>query len=107
VRVLTGALDANTVIGLAKGDVFGLLTSLYASLYVSPGVIDEVIVRGQGRSGAVELAQALGTWITEVAPDPHRVSLLPATLSLTDREILALSLDRAVDHLLTNDARLR
>ena len=46
-------------------------------------------------------------WITEVAPDPERVSLLPATLSPTDREILALALDRSVDHLLTNDARLR
>jgi hypothetical protein len=56
----SGVLDANMVIGLAKGGVFNLLASLYAPLFVPPAVIQEITVQGQGRAGVTELQQALG-----------------------------------------------
>jgi hypothetical protein len=66
-------LDANVPIGLVHGDVFDLLRDLYAPVYVSPAVVHEVVVQGHGRTGAGELQQALGQWITEVSPAAHRV----------------------------------
>ena len=105
--MLTGVLDSNGIIGLAKGGVFALLTSLYATLYVPPAVVQEVMVQGQGRPGAAELAQALGAWITQAAPDPVIVQQFPTTLSLADREVLALAREHAVHYLVSGDEGLR
>ncbi|HTE19093.1 MAG TPA: hypothetical protein VK689_12020 [Armatimonadota bacterium] len=56
--------------------------------------------------GAAELTRALGRWLIESAPaaPPPSVS---AALSAADREVLALALERGVQHLLTGDAPLR
>jgi predicted nucleic acid-binding protein len=107
VATLTAVLDADATIGLSKGDVFEEIRPLYASLCVPSGVAEEVIVRGQGRAGAAELARALGSWIQEVVPDPQRVQQMPTGISPTDREVLALALDWKVDHVLTSDTGLR
>jgi predicted nucleic acid-binding protein len=105
--MLSAVLDANMVIGLAKGDVFDLLASVYAPLYVPSAVTREVIGQGQGRAGAVELARALGGWITEVTPSLQSVRPLVSTLrSKADRQVIAVAQAHAVDHLLTNDGRL-
>jgi hypothetical protein len=88
---LVGVLDTATIIGLAKGEVFPLLAELYASLSVPPGVSEEFLWKGHGRPGVPELEQALGLWIREVAPEPHRLQPFPATLSQADREVLALA----------------
>jgi len=106
VSVLTGVLDANSIIGLAKGDVFDRLPLVYAQLYVPPAVTAEVVGGGQGLAGEPERTQALGRWIIEVTPDPLRVQQLPGTLSAADREVIALAQDRAVDHLLSADRQL-
>jgi predicted nucleic acid-binding protein len=106
VSTLTGVLDANSIIGLAKGDVFDLLPSLYAQLYVPPAVTEEVVGGGQGLAGEPELTQALGRWITEVTPDPLRVQQLPRMLSLADREVIAVAQEKTVDHLLSADRQL-
>jgi predicted nucleic acid-binding protein len=104
---LTAVLDANMVIGLAKGGVFDLLASVYAPLYIPAAVTQEVIGQGQGRAGAAELARALGGWITEVTPTPHSLQPFRATLrSRADRQVIAVAQAHAVDHLLTNDGRL-
>jgi uncharacterized protein len=105
--MITGVLDANAVIGLAKGAVFQLLASLYSPLYVPSSVTQEVVGQGQGRAGVAELATALGGWVTEVTPSPQQVRPFGTTLrSRADREVLAVARLKAVDHILSNDGRL-
>jgi predicted nucleic acid-binding protein len=103
---LVGVLDTATIIGLAKGEVFPLLAELYVSLSVPPGVSEEVLLKGDGRPGVPELEQALGLWISEITPEPHRLQSFPATLSQADREILTLAQIQGVDHVLSNDEGL-
>jgi predicted nucleic acid-binding protein len=97
------------IIGLAKGGVFNYLQSIYSPLYISPSVREEVVAHGQGRVGASELTQALGSWITQIVPDPAIMQTLTDLRSLADREVLAIAADpmRAIDHLLTDDGQLR
>jgi predicted nucleic acid-binding protein len=102
--MLTGVLDTNVIIGLTHGYVFDLLPGVYTSLFVPPAVTAEVI--GQGRPGEAELRRALGVWIMEVAPDPPLVALFSPTLSLADRQVLALAQAHTVDHVLSADAHL-
>jgi uncharacterized protein len=103
---LVAVLDTAAIIGLAKGEVFSLVGDLYASVSVPPGVIEEVLVKGQGRPAVPELEQALGLWITEVAPEPHRLARFPATLSPADRGVLALVEMLTADHILSSDEAL-
>jgi predicted nucleic acid-binding protein len=103
---LTGVLDAETIIGLAKGGVFHFLASVYAPLYVPTGISQEVVT-GQGLPGEAELQQALGIWITEVTPNPQAVQQFPATLSAADREVLAVAQAyQTIDHVLSGDRGL-
>jgi predicted nucleic acid-binding protein len=103
--LLIGVLDANVVVGLAKGDVFHLLRSLYSPLYVTPEVKAEVIGAGSGRAGASELLSALGVWVTEIVPDPQILQQVSPSLSAADREVLAIAQDPSlrVDHILSGD----
>jgi predicted nucleic acid-binding protein len=103
----TGVIDANSVIGLVKGNVFDLLPQLFATVSVPPEVAREVIHRGQGRPGALELAHALGRWAREVTPDPARVAQFAASLSRADREVLAVAAGDVTAIILTDDRALR
>jgi predicted nucleic acid-binding protein len=100
---LTGVLDANPIIGLSLGAVFEQLAALYTALYVPPAVVREVIDQGAGLPGAAELQRALGSWVTEVAPDPQRVQQFMGLRSPADREVLAVAQERGVDHIITSD----
>jgi predicted nucleic acid-binding protein len=105
--MLAGVLDANIVIGLAKGGVFDHLAAIYAPLYIPSAVTQEVIGQGQGRAGVQELTQALGGWVIEITPDPQRVQTFAASLrSVADRQVLAVAQEQRVDHVLTTDGRL-
>lgn len=101
---LSGVLDANVAIGLARGGLFDRLADAYDPLYVPPAVVREVTATP--RPGALELSRALGSWLTEVAPASPLPPVSP-TLSLADQEALALARERGVQHLLTGDAELR
>jgi predicted nucleic acid-binding protein len=101
--ILTGVLDASGTIGLAKGGVFDWIVCLYAPLYVPAAVCLEVIGQGGGRAGSVELTQALGGWVTEVAPTPTALQQFATLHSRADREVLALALDYRADHILSDD----
>jgi uncharacterized protein len=106
VTKLTGVLDANAVIGLAQGDVFDRLASLYAFMYIPPAVAQEVIAQGPGLAGESELRRGLGIWVTEAVPDPQRLQQFTALRSTADREVLALAQEKGVDHILTSDEQL-
>lgn len=105
--MLSGVIDANMVVGLAKGGVFDLLKLLYTSLYTPSAVVEEVIAHGQGRTGGPELTAALGHWITEVTPTSQEMaSLTPTLRSVADHQVLVVAKAHGVDHILTNDVRL-
>src|ERR1051326_6638174 len=95
--------DANAVIGLTRGGVFPLLARQYAVLYVPPSVVQEVVVKGHGRPGASELAQALGSWVRELTPGAAPVGPMAAGLSAADRDVLAIAREQGVDHILSSD----
>jgi predicted nucleic acid-binding protein len=105
--LLSGALDANAIIGLAKGQVFDLLQHLYSPLYVPEAVVREILGQGSGRPGAAELQPALGAWLIPTTPDTALLSQIQAPGALADRQVLAVSLAHAVDHVLSDDGRLR
>jgi predicted nucleic acid-binding protein len=105
--VLSAVIDAESIIGLSKSGVFHLLQSVFSPLYVPAAVVQEVLRGGPNRAGVAELTQALGKWLTEVAPDPIRVGQFAAPRSLADREVLAVAHDHApIDHVITSDGPL-
>jgi predicted nucleic acid-binding protein len=57
--------NATPLITLAKVDCFGLLQKLFSEIIISQEVWNEVVVKGVGRSGSVETAQA--GWIHVVS----------------------------------------
>src|SRR5947209_6827080 len=99
--------DANAVIGLAKGGVFAQLSLLFPILLVPSQVTEEVVVRGRGRPGSAELAQALGAWTAEVAPDLSVLQPVSPRLSMADREVLAAAIGEGSDYIITDDRDLR
>lgn len=103
----SAVLDANAVIGLAKGSVFHHLANLYSDLYVPTAVVHEVTVQGSGRPGAAELAGAVGAWIDEVTPDPSWLAPLIGFASPADREVVAVARHKGVDHILSDDSALK
>lgn len=103
----SAVLDANVVIGLVKGGVFQHLADLYSPLYVPPTVRQEITAQTPPRPGTVELAQALGQWITEATPDPAALQQFTSVGAIADREVLALAKERAVDHVLSGDRVVR
>ncbi len=50
--------DSNTLIGLAKGEVFSVLRELYGQIHVPHAVWEEVVTSGAGRFGAAEVTAA-------------------------------------------------
>jgi predicted nucleic acid-binding protein len=103
----TAVTDANTIIGLSKGRVFELLAPLFAAVYVPSQVVDEIVTKGKGRPGALELAHALGSWIVENAVDPSSLQQFAPSLSEADRAVLAVMQSTDADYIVTDDRDLQ
>lgn len=90
--------DSNTLIGLAKGDVFEVLRGLYGEVWIPESVWDEVVIAGAGRPGATEVRAAKDEgWLHVLDP-----TLLGAT---TDDTVLSLARELQA-RLLTDDGEL-
>jgi predicted nucleic acid-binding protein len=99
---LTGILDANGVIGLAKSGCFALIPRLFDLVLVPSAVVQEVtdlISRG-------ELEQALGEWICQEEPSENSLRRIPPLKREADRHVLALALDHQPCILVTGDRAL-
>lgn len=98
------AVDASSLIGLAKADAFELLRGLFERVAVTRIVHDEVQARPD-RPGAVELQSAIDAgWVSmaEVAPDSDAFPDLDAGESST----LALAMRHSGPCLVVMDERL-
>ncbi|MCC6497623.1 hypothetical protein DYH09_29580 [bacterium CPR1] len=90
--------DSNTLIGLAKGEVFEVLRELYGEVFIPESVWDEVVISGAGRFGAAEALAARDEGWLQVQ-DPSQPG---ATADLT---VLALARELEA-RLLTDDGEL-
>lgn len=70
--------DSSTLIHLTGIGRLDLLRKFYAQITIPPAVWSEVVEQGEGRAGAVEIANAQQSgWIAQVAPvDEALVRLL-------------------------------
>jgi predicted nucleic acid-binding protein len=90
--------DSNTLIGLAKGEVFPVLRELYGEIVVPQAVWDEVVTSGAGRFGAAEAMTARDEgWLLIQDPGNPGAS--------TDETVLSLALELQ-GRLLTSDRQL-
>jgi predicted nucleic acid-binding protein len=105
--MLSAVLDANVIIGLAKGGLFPLLRSIYTPIFVPEAVVAEVIQPGTPLDGALELSLALHDWVIPVTPAMSAPISASSSLSFADLEAIAAVLENAASHLLTGDERLR
>ena len=85
--------DSSVIILLAGIAQFDLLRHLHGSLLVPPAVWDEVVIQGQGRPGAQELANAVTDGWAVVATPSAPIQLPPrgATLHPGETEALLLA----------------
>lgn len=90
--------DSNTLIGLAKGEVFTVLRELYGEVVVPQAVWDEVVTSGAGRFGAAEAKAARDEgWL--LIQDPANPG------ATADETVLALAAE-LLGRLLTSDRQL-
>jgi predicted nucleic acid-binding protein len=104
---MIGVLDANAVIGLAKGRCFEVLRNLFDLILIPPGVVEEVIKEGKGRPGSTELSGALGRWIEIRDPSASILARFARIADSTDRALVALACEVRADWLITDDESLR
>jgi hypothetical protein len=100
--------NSSPLIGLAKGEQFHVLQSLFEQVLIPPSVKIEIVDRGRGRHGEAELKAALTSrWILIRHPKKGTIRRLPKHWNEADKTVLALALDETADCLLVDDARLR
>ena len=99
----SAALDANVAIGLAAGGVFHHLKELFSPITLPAEVAHEVIRRGAGRAGVVELNGALVRWVHEVTPEHAHLISFSSVRDLADRKLLAVAAAAKVDFVLSAD----
>ena len=101
-KVEAGILDANGIIGLAKGGCFSLVQNVFAEVFV-PSLVTPEITDPISKEA---LEQALGSWLKEEAPTLSSQRQAPPLKSEADRQVIALALDHRPCVIVTGDQRL-
>ena len=96
--------NSSPLIGMAKGEVFDALRTLYRKILIPPQIRIEVVDQGRGRPGATEVQEARNDWIIEVAPSELAARHFPASLHF-ERYVLALAIEKKADLVLMDDIR--
>ena len=82
--------DAGPILSFARAGRLEILRQVVGELIIPQAVVDELAVRGRGRSGTDEIE--LGTWIKrENVQDRSVVEQFSGKLGLGEREALALA----------------
>lgn len=90
--------NSSPLIGLAKGEQFHVLQSLFGQVLIPPSVKVEVVDEGRGEYGGPELQAALvSQWISIRHPHPETIRGLPDHWNEEDKAMAALALDEVVD----------
>jgi predicted nucleic acid-binding protein len=98
--------DASVLIGLSALNQLSLLGNLFDRVYVCPAVWDEVVLRGSGRPGAEQIANAPFIERRSVR-DRKAADLLRTFLGAGEAETLALAQELACPLVLLDELRAR
>jgi hypothetical protein len=102
----TVVCNAGPLITLAKISRLHLLRDLFGQITIPQAVYDEVVLRGSGRVGALEIRDA--AWIlVRSAGDRLSITLLREELGLGESEAIVLAQEINASWLLLDDALAR
>ena len=94
--------DSSPLINLARIGALALLRQLFDEIWIPKAVWTEVVERGRGRPGAVEVANA--QWIHRRAVhDRHLADALQMDLGPGESEALVLAIEMKADLLIVDD----
>ena len=97
--------DAGPILSFARAHHLPLLHAVLGALLIPEAVYSEIVVRGAGKPGAIEVQEA--AWIARTPVQDHAlVARLPAHLHRGEREALALAKERGLG-LLVDDREAR
>ncbi|MBU1660857.1 MAG: hypothetical protein KKD28_05230 [Chloroflexi bacterium] len=101
--------DSSTLIHLTAIGRLGLLKDYYKSITVPTAVWREVVEDGEGRSGALEIEQAIEDgWIEVIEPEDKAVlRLLKQELHDGEAEVIALALEEQADLIFLDESDAR
>ena len=94
--------DSSALIPLGLINQLRLLSDMFGSVLIPPGVYDEVVRIGAGRVGAEEVQDATFIQVEELE-NPSSVHDYAAPLSPTDAEVIVLAKEQDADLILTRD----
>ena len=95
---MTVVCDSTVFIGLAKIGKIELLKQIYKEIYIPEAVFAEVAIKGRGRPGAKEVANA--GWIyKKPVKDKRTVEMLAAEIGHGEAEVLVLGKELNADWL--------
>jgi len=95
-------LDANGIIGLAKGGCFLLIPQTFSIVYVRSLVTGEIT----DPVSRAEREAALGGWLREETPTAESLRRIPPHKSEADRHVLALAIEHRPGVIVTGDRGL-
>jgi len=98
--------NAGPLIALAQIGQFHLLQLLFGKIYIPPAVQREILVSGQGRPGAYEVATENWVLVADIE-DWTAVQLLRDRLDAGESEAIVLALEKKADLVLIDEARGR
>lgn len=98
--------DSSCLIALSKIRQLQLLQNLFGRILIPTAVHHEIVVRGAGRPGAAEVAEA--EWIETVSiKDYLALRTLKLTLGAGESEAIVLASEQAADFIILDDWRAR
>jgi len=101
--------NTSPLIALSSIEALGLLHSAFGMVAVPPAVYHEVVERGAGRPGAVEVARARSEgWLTvESSTNEALIAALAGELDRREAEAIALAAERQPAIVLLDETKAR
>jgi predicted nucleic acid-binding protein len=108
-KVFRVAVDSSCLIGLAQIVIFGLLKEVFAEIFISGAVYEEVVVKGRGEAGSAETESAVKDgWISmKAVTDEIAVNALTSNLGKGESEIIILCKESGFDYALIDERTAR
>ena len=99
--------DSSALINLAKINQLRLLEEMYGGVLIPPGVYEETVTAGAGRSGEEEVKDASFICVQELENPEAADDYIDELRSRIDGEVIVLAQEKNADAILTRDRRLR
>lgn len=99
------AADSSSLIGLVHIGLFDRLRDIFLEISVPDTVYSEVVIQGQGRTGADEVAAAVQAgWLAKISvQDTLAVEALLTNLSRGEAEVIILAKELSLDYALIDE----